>query len=126
MLPHFADHFLFGLLCFLSSFTWLSAQVHSNMVMHFSGRIADSFDREFRCLYADSQIIDCFSDPEEEGLPYYPPFLTTMGPDLVSDRYADASAPLLRLNANVCLPPAGGTGCALRTPAANPVTASPA
>ncbi|TNN26369.1 Protein FAM83C [Liparis tanakae] len=36
------------------SFTWLSAQVHSNMMMHFSGRIADSFDREFRCLYADS------------------------------------------------------------------------
>ncbi|TNM88340.1 protein FAM83C [Takifugu flavidus] len=73
------------------SFTWLSAQVHSNMVMHFSGRIADSFDREFRCLYADSQIIDCLSDPEEEGLPYYPPFLTTMVPgaaalDLVSDR----------------------------------------
>lgn len=135
MLPHCADHFLFGPLCFLSSFTWLSAQVHSNMVMHFSGRIADSFDREFRCLYADSQIIDCFSDPEEEGLPYYPPFLTMMGPaaaapglDLVLDRYADASAPppLLLLNANVCLPPAGGTGFAPRTPAANPATASPA
>uniref|UniRef100_A0A3B4V098 Family with sequence similarity 83 member C n=1 Tax=Seriola dumerili TaxID=41447 RepID=A0A3B4V098_SERDU len=57
------------------SFTWLSAQVHSNMVMHFSGRIADSFDREFRCLYADSQIIDCFYNPEEEGMPYFPIFL---------------------------------------------------
>ncbi|XP_030230371.1 protein FAM83C [Gadus morhua] len=53
------------------SFTWLSAQVHSNMVMHFSGRIADSFDREFRCLYADSQVIECFSGPEDEGQPYY-------------------------------------------------------
>lgn len=60
------------------SFTWLSAQVHSNMVMHFSGRIADSFDREFRCLYADSQIIDCFYNPEEEELPFYPPYQSVM------------------------------------------------
>lgn len=80
-----------------SSFTWLSAQVHSNMVMHFSGRIADSFDREFRCLYADSQIIDCFCNPEDEGMPYYPSYQAMMAPgmglgpvmglDLVSDRY---------------------------------------
>ncbi|XP_061779761.2 protein FAM83C [Nerophis lumbriciformis] len=56
------------------SFTWLSAQVHSNMVMHFSGRITESFDREFRCLYADSEIIDCFYNEEEEGLPYFPPY----------------------------------------------------
>lgn len=56
------------------SFTWLSAHVHSNMVMHFSGRIADSFDREFRCLYADSQVIDCFFNPEDEGMPYYPAY----------------------------------------------------
>lgn len=69
------------------------------MVMHFSGRIADSFDREFRCLYADSQVIECFSNPEEEGLAYYPPYQATMAPglamalgpmaglDLVFDRY---------------------------------------
>lgn len=86
-------------LCLLSSFTWLSAQVHSNMVMHFSGRIADSFDREFRCLYADSQIIDCFFNAEEEGMPYYPSYQAMMAPgmgmglgpvmglDLLSDRY---------------------------------------
>ncbi|XP_026163716.1 protein FAM83C [Mastacembelus armatus] len=79
------------------SFTWLSAQVHSNMVMHFSGRITDSFDREFRCMYADSQIIDCFYNPEEEGMPYYPfyqgmagpgvglGFSPVMGLDLLSD-----------------------------------------
>ncbi|XP_029357731.1 protein FAM83C [Echeneis naucrates] len=83
------------------SFTWLSAQVHSNMVMHFSGRISDSFDREFRCLYADSQIIDCFYNPEEEGMPYFPPYQTMMVPgigmghgaimglDLLSDRQKD-------------------------------------
>ncbi|XP_068450065.1 protein FAM83C [Clinocottus analis] len=62
------------------SFTWLSAQVHSNMMMHFSGRITDSFDREFRCLYADSQIIDCFFNPEDEGAPYYHPYQATMTP----------------------------------------------
>ncbi|KAM3878343.1 protein FAM83C [Diretmus argenteus] len=81
------------------SFTWLSGQVHSNMVMHFSGRITDSFDREFRCLYADSQIIDCFYNPEEEGLPYYPSYPTMMAPgmgmglspglELLSDRPRD-------------------------------------
>uniref|UniRef100_A0A3P8U6K5 Family with sequence similarity 83 member C n=1 Tax=Amphiprion percula TaxID=161767 RepID=A0A3P8U6K5_AMPPE len=64
------------------SFTWLSAQVHSNMVMHFSGRIADSFDREFRCMYADSQIIDCFFNPDEDGMPYYPSYPAMMGPNL--------------------------------------------
>lgn len=64
------------------SFTWLSAQVHSNMVMHFSGRIADSFDREFRCLYADSQIIDCFFNPDEDGMPYYPSYPAMMGPSM--------------------------------------------
>lgn len=65
--------------------------------MHFSGRIADSFDREFRCLYADSQIIDCFFNPEEEGMPYYPSYQAmagigmgvgpVMGLDLLSERY---------------------------------------
>ncbi|XP_065135649.2 protein FAM83C [Paramisgurnus dabryanus] len=53
------------------SFTWLSAQVHSNVVMHFSGHITDCFDREFRCMYADSQIIDRFYNPDDEGLPTY-------------------------------------------------------
>ncbi|KAL6112284.1 fam83c [Pungitius sinensis] len=73
------------------SFTWLSAQVHSNMVMHFSGRITDSFDREFRCMYADSQIIERFACPEDEGAPYYQPYQAMMIPgamaglDLLSD-----------------------------------------
>ncbi|XP_014902008.1 protein FAM83C [Poecilia latipinna] len=84
------------------SFTWLSAQVHSNMVMHFSGFITDSFDREFRCLYADSQIIDRFN-PEDEEMPYYPSYQTFQAPviglglggplglDLHSDRQRDRS-----------------------------------
>lgn len=86
------------------------------MVMHFSGRIADCFDREFRCLYADSQVIECFSDPEGEGLAYYPSFHTLMAPglamgfgpmaglDLVSDRYVSAgSAPCCSSLTCVCL-----------------------
>ncbi|KAJ8259655.1 hypothetical protein GJAV_G00171940 [Gymnothorax javanicus] len=56
------------------SFAWLSGQVHSNMLLHFSGGITESFDREFRCLYADSQVIDYFHNEDEEGHPYYPPF----------------------------------------------------
>lgn len=81
------------------SFTWLSAQVHSNMVMHFSGRITDSFDREFRCLYADSQVIDCFFNPEDEGIPYYPAYQAMlpgmginmgMGPVLGLDLLSDS------------------------------------
>ncbi|XP_049590231.1 protein FAM83C [Syngnathus scovelli] len=82
------------------SFTWLSAQVHSNMVMHFSGRITESFDREFRCLYADSQIIESFHNDDDEGLPYFPPYstpLTVTGfmplikADLLSDRQRPGS-----------------------------------
>lgn len=53
------------------SFTWLSSQVHSNMLMHFTGRIVESFDRQFRCLYADSQIVDSLHDPDEDGIPCY-------------------------------------------------------
>lgn len=83
------------------------------MVMHFSGRIADSFDREFRCLYADSQIIDCFSNPEDEGMPYYPSYPAMLGPgvgvglgpvlglDLVSDRYLYDSNSSILLHANI-------------------------
>ncbi|XP_006007745.1 protein FAM83C [Latimeria chalumnae] len=48
------------------SFTWLSGQVHSHMVIHFTGKIVEDFDREFRCLYADSKIIDFFDNPENE------------------------------------------------------------
>ncbi|XP_035242631.1 protein FAM83C [Anguilla anguilla] len=71
------------------SFSWLSGQVHSNMLLHFSGRIAERFDCEFRCLYADSQIIDYFYNPDEEGLPFYaafPPMLPVTGPRDFQDR----------------------------------------
>ncbi|TRY66807.1 hypothetical protein DNTS_004761 [Danionella cerebrum] len=64
------------------SFTWLSGQVHSNMLMHFSGHITDCFDREFRCMYADSQIIDQFHNPDEDGLPSYSYSYNTPAPNL--------------------------------------------
>ncbi|XP_051997003.1 protein FAM83C-like [Xyrauchen texanus] len=72
------------------SFTWLSSQVHSNMLMHFSGQITDCFDREFRCMYADSQIIDCFNNSDEEGLPCYP--YSVMAPNLGLDFLPDHSS----------------------------------
>lgn len=108
------DHFLFAPLCFLPSFTWLSAQVHSNMVMHFTGRVTDSFDREFRCLYADSQVIECFSNPEEEGLACFPSYHAMMAPglavgfgpvaglDLLSDRCVSAGWPRPASRPDVC------------------------
>ncbi|KAL4655801.1 protein FAM83C-like [Arapaima gigas] len=70
------------------SFTWLSAQVHSNMVLHFSGGVAESFDHEFRCLYADSQIISYFHNPDEDELPHYAySFMSpNMGLDVLHER----------------------------------------
>ncbi|XP_076123713.1 protein FAM83C [Alosa pseudoharengus] len=69
------------------SFTWLSAHVHSNMLLHFSGRITDGFDREFRCLYADSQVLDRFSNPDDDDGPYYPAQPPpSYGYDLMQDR----------------------------------------
>ncbi|XP_063815640.1 protein FAM83C-like [Pseudophryne corroboree] len=49
------------------SFSWLSGHVHSNMVTYFKGNIVEEFDREFRCLYADSLEIDYFSSLENEN-----------------------------------------------------------
>lgn len=41
------------------------------MILHFSGRITESFDREFRCLYADSLIIARFHNSEDDDLPAF-------------------------------------------------------
>ncbi|XP_069808952.1 protein FAM83C [Dendropsophus ebraccatus] len=56
------------------SFSWLSGHVHSNMATYFKGNIVEEFDREFRCLYADSLENDYFSNLENEnGKPFGPP-----------------------------------------------------
>ncbi|XP_072271027.1 protein FAM83C [Pyxicephalus adspersus] len=49
------------------SFSWLSSQVHNNMVTYFKGNIVEEFDREFRCLYACSLEADYFSCLENEN-----------------------------------------------------------
>ncbi|XP_053308933.1 protein FAM83C [Spea bombifrons] len=49
------------------SFSWLSSHVHSNMVTYFKGNIVEVFDREFRCLYADSLEADYFTCIENEN-----------------------------------------------------------
>lgn len=56
------------------------------MVLHFSGRIAESFDREFRCLYADSQIIEHFYNPDEEGVTHYSYGMLVHNMDIFQDR----------------------------------------
>uniref|UniRef100_A0A8C6YD42 Family with sequence similarity 83 member C n=1 Tax=Naja naja TaxID=35670 RepID=A0A8C6YD42_NAJNA len=40
------------------SFTWLCSQLHTSLVMHFKGKIVNDFDREFRCIYAESRSIE--------------------------------------------------------------------
>ncbi|CAK7320165.1 Protein FAM83C [Vulpes lagopus] len=42
------------------SFTWLCSQAHTSMVLQLRGRIVEDFDREFRCLYAESRPVEGF------------------------------------------------------------------
>ncbi|KAM4623038.1 protein FAM83C [Discoglossus pictus] len=48
------------------SFNWLSSHVHSNMVTHLKGKVVEDFDREFRCLYAESLEASYFNDMEND------------------------------------------------------------
>ncbi|NP_001164968.1 protein FAM83C [Oryctolagus cuniculus] len=54
------------------SFTWLCSQAHTSMVLQLRGRIVEDFDREFRCLYAESQPVQGFCSSED---PLSPPAL---------------------------------------------------
>ncbi|XP_004430539.1 PREDICTED: protein FAM83C isoform X1 [Ceratotherium simum simum] len=47
------------------SFTWLCSQAHTSMVLQLRGRIVEDFDREFRCLYAESQPVEGFCGSED-------------------------------------------------------------
>ncbi|XP_006876943.1 PREDICTED: protein FAM83C [Chrysochloris asiatica] len=47
------------------SFTWLCSQAHTSMVLQLRGRIVEDFDREFRCLYAESRPVEGFCGGEE-------------------------------------------------------------
>ncbi|XP_020854462.1 protein FAM83C [Phascolarctos cinereus] len=50
------------------SFTWLCSQVHTSLVLQLRGRIVEDFDREFRCMFAESQTVEGFSGGEEDVL----------------------------------------------------------
>ncbi|KAM6163836.1 protein FAM83C [Rhynchocyon petersi] len=47
------------------SFTWLCSQAHTSMALQLRGRIVEDFDREFRCLYAESRPVEGFCGGEE-------------------------------------------------------------
>eukprot|EP00070_Physeter_catodon_P034350 XP_028341244.1 protein FAM83C [Physeter catodon] len=47
------------------SFTWLCSQAHTSMVLQLRGRIVEDFDREFRCLYAESRPVEGFCGGED-------------------------------------------------------------
>ncbi|XP_053576504.1 protein FAM83C [Bombina bombina] len=49
------------------SFSWLSSHVHRNLATYLKGNIVEEFDREFRCLYAESLVADYFSNIENES-----------------------------------------------------------
>ncbi|XP_033009062.1 protein FAM83C [Lacerta agilis] len=49
------------------SFTWLCSQVHTGLVTHFKGKIVEDFDREFRCIYAESRSVNKLSIPKAEN-----------------------------------------------------------
>ncbi|XP_048353983.1 protein FAM83C [Sphaerodactylus townsendi] len=49
------------------SFTWLCSQVHTCLVTQFKGKLVEDFDREFRCLYAESRSVNKLSASSAEG-----------------------------------------------------------
>ncbi|XP_053099633.1 protein FAM83C [Hemicordylus capensis] len=48
------------------SFTWLCSQVHTGLVTHFKGKIVEDFDKEFRCIYAESRSVNKLNIPSAE------------------------------------------------------------
>ncbi|XP_035935067.1 protein FAM83C [Halichoerus grypus] len=51
------------------SFTWLCSQAHTSMVLQLRGRVVEDFDREFRCLYAESRPVEGFCGGEDPVSP---------------------------------------------------------
>ncbi|XP_054837696.1 protein FAM83C [Eublepharis macularius] len=49
------------------SFTWLCSQVHTSLVIQFRGKLVEDFDREFRCIYAESISVNKLSASSGEG-----------------------------------------------------------
>ncbi|KAI5940542.1 Protein FAM83C [Manis javanica] len=103
------------------SFTWLCSQAHTSMVLQLRGRIVEDFDREFRCLYAESRPVEGFSGGEDllsPGAPCPPPVALAFGPGIPSPTSSSRSSislnsikhsPLMGRSSFLALP--GGSGC---------------
>ncbi|XP_006988346.1 protein FAM83C [Peromyscus maniculatus bairdii] len=104
------------------SFTWLCSQAHTSMVLQLRGHIVEDFDREFRCLYAESQPVEGFCGNEDplssQRLPRPPPVTLAFGPGIPSATGSSPSSnslssikhsPLLGRSSYLALP--GGGGC---------------
>ncbi|KAB0383528.1 hypothetical protein FD755_005445 [Muntiacus reevesi] len=77
------------------SFTWLCSQAHTSMVLQLRGRIVEDFDREFRCLYAESRPVEGFcggEDPPSPRAPCPPPVALTFGPGVPSTTSSSPSS----------------------------------
>ncbi|XP_008839014.1 protein FAM83C [Nannospalax galili] len=103
------------------SFTWLCSQAHTSMVLQLRGHIVEDFDREFRCLYAESQPVEGFcgnEDPLSPRVPCPPPMTLAFGPGIPSATCSSPSSnslssikrsPVLGRSSYLALP--GGGGC---------------
>ncbi|XP_004456122.3 protein FAM83C [Dasypus novemcinctus] len=77
------------------SFTWLCSQAHTSMVLQLRGRIVEDFDREFRCLYADSRPVEGFcggEDPLSPRAPCPPPVAPAFRPGIPSPTSSSPSS----------------------------------
>lgn len=107
----------------LPSFTWLCSQAHTSMMLQLRGRIVEDFDREFRCLYAESRPVEGFcggEDPLAPPAPCPPPATHPFGPGIPSPTSPSSSpssaslssikrSPLTGRSSYLALP--GGGGC---------------
>nr|XP_003411567.1 protein FAM83C [Loxodonta africana] len=76
------------------SFTWLCSQAHTSMVLQLRGRIVEDFDREFRCLYAESRPVEGFCSGEKPSprAPRPPPVALGFGPGIPSPTSSSPSS----------------------------------
>ncbi|XP_012521228.1 PREDICTED: protein FAM83C [Propithecus coquereli] len=103
------------------SFTWLCSQAHTSMVLQLRGRIVEDFDREFRCLYAESRPVEGFCGGEDPLSPRAlrpPPEALAFRPGIPSPTSSLPSStslssikrsPLMGHSSYLALP--GGGGC---------------
>ncbi|XP_045299582.1 protein FAM83C [Leopardus geoffroyi] len=103
------------------SFTWLCSQAHTSMVLQLRGRIVEDFDREFRCLYAESRPVEGFCGGESPVSPraLCPPTVALgFRPSVLSPASSSPSSTSLSsikrsplMDHSSYLSPPGGGGC---------------